>query len=179
MAIKADMRLVMHNIKYKSDAAIRAGSAVIFKTQTGSGGVGQGINEKATIVTNYTGAPASGSKCVGVALNEVISTYADTLPRTLLRPTQQFVGEPVLIGEIVEHGDGQELAPEAQAATRLLICHERAQHRPHPVQRVRVDPPAQDLRERLDHWPGLARRGPRIFPVIKYSRMCSRIRAIT
>ncbi len=120
MAIKADMRLVMHNIKYKSDAAIRAGSAVIFKTQTGSGGVGQGINEKATIVTNYTGAPASGSKCVGVALNEVISTYADTLPRTLLRPTQQFVGEPVLIGEIVELWTNEITGTPAQLAPAYL-----------------------------------------------------------
>lgn len=122
MAIKADMRLVMHNIKYKSDAAIRAGSAVIFKTQTSPGGQGQGINEKATVVTNYAGAPPSGTKCVGVAINDVISTYADTLPRTLLRPSQQFVGEPVLIGEIAEVWTNEITGTPAQLGDAYLAA---------------------------------------------------------
>ena len=120
MALKANQKINSQTTRYvtstgagysplmsgSTSSTIFAGSAVILAaTQPGvpSGqGSGQAVNDQALVAMAYVGAPASGTKFLGVSHSEVKNYDLTKVPRSVLRPTEQVVGEPILIGNDVE-----------------------------------------------------------------------------
>ena len=117
MALKAMQKIVSQTTRYRTSAAtsqlmggsassvVIAGSAIVLATQPGippTQASGQAINEDGLVATTYTGAPASGVFFLGVSHSEVKNYDLTKVPRSVLRPTEQVVGECFLIGDDVE-----------------------------------------------------------------------------
>lgn len=104
MALKSTRRVVLENpTRYKTDAVVAQGSALVLKTSQPSGaGVGEATNDERIVAVNYSGAPASGSKFLGVALDEVISLDLSKYTRQTTKTTTRVIGETLNVGEIVE-----------------------------------------------------------------------------
>lgn len=104
MAILADRVVLQDEIGFVSEAAMTAGTVVVFKTSQGTGiGVGQGVNDSAPIGVAGPGTPTSGnSKLAGVLLTDVISLDQTKYKRNPHK-TEQMIGEPMYLmrkGEI-------------------------------------------------------------------------------
>lgn len=119
MALKSNQKINSETTRYATHSSLSplmagsttttifAGAAVILApTQpTGLGGTqgsGQAINGDALICMAYTGSPASGVGFLGVCRTEVKNWDLTKVPRTVLRPTEAVIGEPVLIGNDCE-----------------------------------------------------------------------------
>ena len=102
MALKPDRKVFAENIRWKSEAAVTAGAALTTGTQPSGAGVGQATNLAAPVARMYTGAPATGTKFVGIAMDDVVNFDTAVTPRTSYPPTTRKVGEPFLVGESVE-----------------------------------------------------------------------------
>ena len=103
MALKADRRMLApENIRYVSENAITEGAAVILGTQGTGDGVGQALNEAAVVAKSYAGAPPSGTKFLGVSLDEVRVIDTSVTPRTSYPTTTRKVGEPFAVAEYAE-----------------------------------------------------------------------------
>jgi hypothetical protein len=104
MARKAHYRpFAPENTRYVTDAVADDGCAMILKaSQPSGGGVGQALDGQRLVAAAYAGAPPSGTKFLGVALNQVKNVDLSTYPRSSFKPTDTNVGEPVAIGEWCE-----------------------------------------------------------------------------
>lgn len=102
MALKPNRTVFAENLRWKSEAAVTAGAALTTGTQPSGAGVGDAVNLAAPVAKMYSGAPASGTKFVGVSMDDVVAFDTTVTPRTSYPPTTRKVGEPFLVGEYVE-----------------------------------------------------------------------------
>lgn len=97
MALKGDRAVYQTNIRHICDTTGEAGVLMILKaTQPTGRGVGQGINDSAPVAVPCTGTPASGTRVLGVLIDDVKSIDPVTQHRNFQR-TDQLVGENVCI----------------------------------------------------------------------------------
>ncbi len=80
-------------------AVVEAGSAVVYSTQSGATGTGDGHNEKAPLVGVYAGATPVGTKFAGIAQDDVVNVDLSVTPRYALKDTDRVLNETFLIGE--------------------------------------------------------------------------------
>lgn len=97
MALKGDRAVYETNIRHICDTSGEAGTLFQLKASQPTGrGVGQGINFSAPVAVPVTGTPASGTRIIGVALDDVISLDPVRQHRNFQR-TDQLVGENVCL----------------------------------------------------------------------------------
>lgn len=97
MALKGDRAVYITNIRHICDTTGEAGTLMQLKTSQPTGrAVGQGINDQAPVAIPVTGTPASGTKILGVLLDDVKGIDPVTQHRNFQR-TDQLTGENVCI----------------------------------------------------------------------------------
>jgi hypothetical protein len=103
MALKPTRRpLAPENHRFVLAGPAEQGAALILGVQPSGAAVGVAHNEAAPVATTYVGAPPSGAKFVGVALDNVVNFDPSRTPRTSFPPTTRRPGEPVAVAEYYE-----------------------------------------------------------------------------
>lgn len=97
MALKGDRAVYITDIRNICDTTGEAGTLMQLKaTQPSGRGVGQGINLGAPVAVPVTGTPASGTRILGVLVDDVVSIDPVRQHRNFQR-TEQLVGENVCL----------------------------------------------------------------------------------
>lgn len=95
MALKRDRFIGFDDPINVTDAAAEAGRIAVLKASSGRA-VGAGYGDAQKLVAQVSGTPASGTRVVGVFLDDVVS-LDQTRQHRNFQKTQQVVGEPVAL----------------------------------------------------------------------------------
>lgn len=97
MALKGDRAVYITNIRHMCAVTGEAGTLMqVVASQPTGRGVGQGINDSAPAAAPVTGTPASGTRILGVLLDDFVSIDPVRQHRNFQR-TEQLVGENACI----------------------------------------------------------------------------------
>lgn len=95
MALKGDRAVYVTDISHVTNQASVAGAVMVLATGQTTTASGQGINDQAGVIVPIgTGAPASGTIVVGIALDPV-SAVDETKGHRNWHTGEQVVGEPL------------------------------------------------------------------------------------
>lgn len=97
MAVKGDRQINATEIRYISEAAMEAGICVVVKSSQPTGrGVSPGYNDAAPVAVKVSGTPASGTRPIGMLLDNVVSIDPTKQHRNYQR-VESLIGEPMCV----------------------------------------------------------------------------------